>query len=750
MADLTGKNISDTYTRLVQVSESQLYDGAGGILPIQFDSENVIVSGTLTAQTYVVSESIVNASSGSTIFGNSLDDTHTFTGNITASNITASNLDLSDNINFNDTSAQIKANGDTMFTFQPANDQTIVGGDLRSDDGRGMKFGADSDYTIKHAGTSAGETRLLILEDSSVRYFFGVGGHLTASSGVNIHLGAGAQGGGEYRGESANITNITASAISASVIAGAGSGDTQLNVQGQITASGNISSSGTIEADNFISEGKNAIENTGVAIVVGNQADFPVKIGRGGTSEIELRGPVTASGTISASGTDTNFFGGAIQLPSITKIQWVDSNQYIYGTTSQIQIGGDQLVKIIASNNLEVQSPVSMFENITASGHITASGNISSSGTISADIFNVIGTKQYRLNGDKALYLDSTDIYVGHDQHKTYITSSGVVDITGNITASGTISASGALYGTDLYLKNQAVLNYSEANDRISIGNKPTLIQGNATASQNISSSGVITAAQITASDININDGIYQIDGVNAIDYASSTHLFGSNTSFTKLRSTVGIEMTAPITASGDISASGQVYDNTYHQWEASARVDSDDDSNWQAPSGKGILATEDWAQDFAGDYDHPTGSYAASRLTMNTGWYMSTGVNYSASLKSMEIWVQANSNQSYDADTGFTCSLWYSNASDVAGEYNQFGSNAGTFVQRHAAQVDSGQFKNHTSDELFKYNTYLVTQSIDIDLAPGSWIFPRFKTFGSSNFVANVYWTVNYCKKPL
>ena len=115
MADLTGKNISDTYTRLVQVSESQLYDGAGGILPIQFDSENVIVSGTLTAQTYVVSESIVNASSGSTIFGNSLDDTHTFTGNITASNITASNLDLSVNINFNDTFAQIKANGDTML-----------------------------------------------------------------------------------------------------------------------------------------------------------------------------------------------------------------------------------------------------------------------------------------------------------------------------------------------------------------------------------------------------------------------------------------------------------------------------------------------------------------------------------------------------------------------------------------------------------------------------------------------------------
>ena len=85
MADLTGKNISDTYTRLVQVSESQLYDGAGSSLPINFDGDNVEIAGILTAQTYVVSESIVNTSSGSTIFGNSSDDTHTFTGNITAS-----------------------------------------------------------------------------------------------------------------------------------------------------------------------------------------------------------------------------------------------------------------------------------------------------------------------------------------------------------------------------------------------------------------------------------------------------------------------------------------------------------------------------------------------------------------------------------------------------------------------------------------------------------------------------------------
>ena len=368
-------------------------------------------------------------------------------------------------------------------------------------------------------------------------------------------------------------------------------------------------------------------------------------------------------------------------------------------------------------------------KGIAMTAALTASSNISASGTITAEHI-----------------VSSDDIEVGDDLN--YTSTTGEINLQQGSTNVFTFSTSQIMPSSKIRTLDGKGISFGTNSDfSIEHGNTvDTLVfKEGSTARLTMGTGGHLT------SSANINTtGIYKIQGVNAIDYASSTHLFGANSSFTKLRSTVGIEMTAPITASGDISASGQVYDNTYHQWEASARIDSDDDSNWQAPSGKGILATEDWAQDFAGDYDHPTGSYAASRLTMNTGWYMSTGVNYSASLKSMEIWVQANSNQSYDADTGFTCSLWYSNASDVAGEYNQFGSNAGTFVQRHAAQVDSGQFKNHTSDELFKYNTYLVTQSIDIDLAPGSWIFPRFKTFGSSNFVANVYWTVNYCKKPL
>ena len=83
--DFTGKNIQDTYQRVVQTDGTNLADGTGSLLPISFNGNNVIVSGSLIAQTYVVSESVINVSSGSTIFGNSEDDSHFFSGSITAS-----------------------------------------------------------------------------------------------------------------------------------------------------------------------------------------------------------------------------------------------------------------------------------------------------------------------------------------------------------------------------------------------------------------------------------------------------------------------------------------------------------------------------------------------------------------------------------------------------------------------------------------------------------------------------------------
>ena len=89
--DFSNQNIQDTYQRVVQTDGTNVADGTGSLLPISFEGNDVIIPGALKAQSYIVSESIVNVSSGSTVFGNSSDDTHTFTGNITASgNISSS------------------------------------------------------------------------------------------------------------------------------------------------------------------------------------------------------------------------------------------------------------------------------------------------------------------------------------------------------------------------------------------------------------------------------------------------------------------------------------------------------------------------------------------------------------------------------------------------------------------------------------------------------------------------------------
>ena len=51
LPNLKDQNIQDTYQRVVQTDGTKVYDGTGSLLPIEFNENNVIISGTLTAQT---------------------------------------------------------------------------------------------------------------------------------------------------------------------------------------------------------------------------------------------------------------------------------------------------------------------------------------------------------------------------------------------------------------------------------------------------------------------------------------------------------------------------------------------------------------------------------------------------------------------------------------------------------------------------------------------------------------------------
>ena len=115
MANLTNNKPKDTYPRLVQIEQGRFQNGLGQLITgsivalhvsnsLQVDGNtdiagNLIVTGSVRAKefiTTVVSSSVL-LQSGSTISGNSLDDTHRFTGSINATgsvNITGSAFDI--------------------------------------------------------------------------------------------------------------------------------------------------------------------------------------------------------------------------------------------------------------------------------------------------------------------------------------------------------------------------------------------------------------------------------------------------------------------------------------------------------------------------------------------------------------------------------------------------------------------------------------------------------------------------------
>ena len=82
MANFTGQKVKDTYQRVVQVDSGQLQDGLGNDLPISMAGNDVIIPGAVRAQSYIVSESVTVVTSGSTVFGNTSDDTHLFVGSV--------------------------------------------------------------------------------------------------------------------------------------------------------------------------------------------------------------------------------------------------------------------------------------------------------------------------------------------------------------------------------------------------------------------------------------------------------------------------------------------------------------------------------------------------------------------------------------------------------------------------------------------------------------------------------------------
>ena len=650
LPDLTGQNIQDTYQRVVQTDGTSTYNGTGSQLPISFDGNNVIVTGTLTAQTYVVSESIINISSGSTIFGNSTDDTHQFTGSISMSSGWLQ-FEANEGIRFADHGTYINGNG-TYMTID-GDDYVLMNGDTH------LAFTAPIIYNYG------------IISGSSIKS----NTHITASGNI-----------------SASITStITAATGSYHVLKGDTTKTTGLDISGylkavNITASGDISASGVVIGKSVFSygeqgstiggitrQGSGGNVNKGILVLYDNSelatrimatndsfiSGSNVRLGIGTklpSASLTVEGNIQAKGTsghITASGNIstsadlyfTNAYGAsAVYHDNDANTGITFGLDTLIGKTNNVQ-------NFNFSTTANRLGHTSYPTNITGSmigfdGHITASGNISATGNISASNGNVY-SKQYLFLGpgsntifgtynagvgglwhvlgdtDHTMTVMASNFEIGnniHPDNNRHVTASGNIYVSGSISGSSTsnleirsITASHNISATQIdvaYLiaeeltgtlqtaEQSAITSLgtisafnagsitasAEILGRTHISSSEVRINGHLTASGDISSSNfgyfgrliskgdisgstiegqeLISDGYITSSgNINIIDGNYQIEGINAISYqdASDTHLFGATNSFTKLRSTKGIELAAHITSSGNIEVTSYI-----------------------------------------------------------------------------------------------------------------------------------------------------------------------------------------------
>ena len=407
--DLTGQNIQDTYQKVVQTDGVNIADGTGSALPIKFDGPDLIVSGALRAQSYIVSESVVNVSSGSTVFGDSSDDSHTFNGNITSSG-TISASGMIQTAGAISSSTGITASGAFFSTHITASGNISASGHLYVDDiladdivlrfGKGIKA-AGVDGTLYDVATIAGETQM-IFGDSEVN---------TVS----------------LNGEKINIT--ADSAIHGSIALRTDMGlvefkdDTVARISFDVDTTPGISFNGiaTIESlsDAISFTGGTNITASGNIRVTGS-TDTAVNI--------DTTGHITASGDVKAS----SFIGTV-------------------ATATQGTIDHDSLANFVANEHIDHTSVT-----LTAGDGLSGGGDISTNRSFAVDAAQTTITSVTNTGLKIGRATDDTFIDFGTDDKIQLKPANSIalevettgIDITGHITASGVIKAE-HLYSTD-------------------------------------------------------------------------------------------------------------------------------------------------------------------------------------------------------------------------------------------------------------------------------------------------------------
>ena len=438
-----------------QITGSLILSGSG--------NTNLNILGGITASGGISASGTNNVLGNNVTLGDSCDDHIIIKGTITAScdisssgTITALTGSFS-NLNISTFSSITSSGG-----ISGSGTNNVIGGNVT--------LGNDCDDQITILGTI---TASCDISSSGIITAVSMSGDGSGLTGVTA----------EWDGTLNGNAQITGSLILS------GSGNTNLNILGGITASGGISGSGT----------NNVLGNN---VTLGNDCDDQITI----LGTVSASCDISSSGTISAvtgsfgyiSASGTSSFGMLIVTQNITASNVSASGNLIAGATTvgaltattintgqgatEVHLMNQNVLKastvsfatihatsnLISSGSTTLGNAVSDLINIT--GNITSSGNISASGTITAGTLSVATFSPSTIN-------------------------------TGNITSSGTISASGLLSASNIHTVGNITLlgNISgSGTTSLTIGGNTVLSQ--ITASGILSSSNNIIASQITAS----------------------------------------------------------------------------------------------------------------------------------------------------------------------------------------------------------------------------------------------------------
>jgi len=592
MADFTDQNIEDSYKRVVQVDGNQLQDGSGSNLPISFDGNNVIVSGSITAHEYIVSSSVTNITiatkSGSTAFGDTLDDIHTFTGSIhvtgsinTDDNINVGSLKLYDGVlqasetnlgsltyhqlsggassqfqvfNVSGNTNLKLTNGKTEFLSWPVEAQRSVSASSfisqthitasSNISASGTIFG--NEIRSSQRFYAAGDT---VINNSGVEISFGLLNRRALIDGSNIKLEGPVTASGNFKAHgyvSSSILRVGTGILS----------DDEWHAPGLISSDNNISSSqSVIGSTGTFTEltNVNTTHVTASSTVYAPTGSFNVLLGD--TSKppgLEIQGyllasSISASAGISSSG---DILGTSVDVS--------------YGDTNGIKISGTPLFYRL-QNTLHIGPGISpSVGNVKVSGSgiwldapVTAS-NISASGNISASFVDSFGIR------------NSENILLNHDGVDYQMMLGKKAAGVSQISASSKIFLSCEKFefapGGNVTIGQS---DFMHIGGSVYVGGSINVVQGNITTNKTISASTAVVAGYISSSgDLEVANGIYANDyfiaGKNAIDYISNTDtiLYGQTNAQFKVRGEtilLGGATNQHVTASGNISSSGAI-----------------------------------------------------------------------------------------------------------------------------------------------------------------------------------------------